>query len=146
MIIKIFKAVWFLSLLATIAIFLYIYASLPEQVYFTDGGTLSISRNGIFYSTLIFLGVINALVFVITRIFPVTNGYFQAWFYGLVAFVNLFVLVSSQFISTFNSQERYNYDNIGFIIYGSIALIVFWSILWPLYSITQRFMSKQSVS
>ncbi|CAN5485002.1 hypothetical protein BH09BAC3_BH09BAC3_36430 [soil metagenome] len=145
MVIKIFKAVWFFSLLGTILLFMYIYASLPEDIYFTEEGTFSVTRNGIFYSTLAVLGIINALVFVITRIFITTNGYFQAWFYGLVAFFNIFLVVSLQFISTYNSQERYTYDNVGYIIYGSIALIILWSSLWPVYRLMQRFTSKQAV-
>jgi len=124
---------------------MYIYASLPEDIHFTEESTYSVTRNGIFYATIALLAVINCLVFVITRIFVVTNGYFQAWFYGLVAFLNLFLVVSLQFISTYNSQERYNYESIGYIIYGSVALIVLWSMLWPIYRLMQRFTSKRAV-
>jgi hypothetical protein len=143
MIVKIVKAVWFLSLLATLAVFLYVYASLPETVMVSEGETsLFISRNGLFYVTLMLLTVFNAFIFIISRLFANRMEYFRAWFYVLVTFLNLFVVVALQYLNLFNSGEKFNYESIGLIIYGSIGLVVLWASLWPLYSLGQRFLSK----
>ena len=146
MIVKVFKGVWFLSLMATMAAFLYVYASLPESIVVQEGEVAqSISRNGLFYATLALLGVFNALVFIVTRLYADSNEYLKAWFYGLVVFLNVFFVVALQFLNLYNSQEKFNYDSIGYIIYGSIAVVVLWSSLWPLYFIIQKISNKSIV-
>ena len=143
MVIKIFKGVWFLSLLATLAIFMYVYASLPESILVWEGEvSQSISRDGLFYSTLALLAVFNALIFIISRLYSGKNEYFRAWFFGLVTIFNLFLVVALQFLNLYNSQERFDYESIGFIIYGSISLVVLWSSLWPSYYLFQRITRK----
>lgn len=146
MIVKVFKGVWFLSLMATMAAFLFVYASLPESIVVQEGEVAqSISRNGLFYATLALLGVFNALVFIVTRLYADSNEYLKAWFYGLVVFLNVFFVVALQFWNLYNSQEKFNYDSIGYIIYGSIAVVVLWSSLWPLYFIIQKISNKSIV-
>ena len=146
MIVKVFKGVWFLSLMATMAAFLFVYASLPESIVVQEGEVAqSISRNGLFYATLALLGVFNALVFIVTRLYADSNEYLKAWFYGLVVFLNVFFVVALQFLNLYNSQEKFNYDSIGYIIYGSIAVVVLWSSLWPLYFIIQKISNKSIV-
>ena len=147
MIVKVFKVVWFFSLLATMTVFLYVYASLPEDILVWGGEVPQfISRNGLFYSGLALLAIINALIFIVSRLYDhEKNAYFLAWLYGLVGFLNLFLVVTFQFISLYNSQEKFNYDSIGYIVYGSVGLVVIWSGLWPVYFIGQRFFNKQSI-
>jgi hypothetical protein len=149
MVLKIFKGVWFFFLLATLGIFLYVYAALPENISFLKTGpavpALFITRNGLFYSTLALLAMLNALVFLVSKVFGRRNEYFTAWVYGLVTLFNLFLIVALEFVSVYNSQERFNYESIGYIIYGSVALVVIWSALWPLYRLFQRFSDKQAV-
>jgi hypothetical protein len=137
MIAKIFKGVWFLSLLATMAILLYVYASLPETL--TLGDQAEISRSAVFYSALALLAAFNVSVFIVARLSPVDVEYFMPWFYGLIIFLHLLIIVSLQYLNLYNSQEKFNYSSIGFIIYGSIALVVLWSSLWPAYYLLQKF-------
>ncbi len=143
MIVKVFKAVWFFSLMATVALFLYVYASLPADIQVRDGS--AISRDGLFYTTLALLTVFNALIFVISKLYAGTEGYFQAWYYGLMTFLNLFIIVVLEFLNVYNSQERYNYDSLGFVIYGSLGMVVLWSSLWPVYFLVQRILTKQKI-
>jgi uncharacterized membrane protein len=146
MIVKVFKATWFFSLMATVAAFLYVYASLPEVILLREGeGALSISRETLFYSTLALLTILNSLIFIISKLYVHHPDYFRAWFYGLMVFLNLFVIVVLEFLNVYNSGEKYNYDSLGIVIYGSLGLIVLWSSLWPFYSIAQRIFNKQSV-
>ena len=147
MIVKIFKGVWFLSLLVTLAVFMYVYASLPEEIQVRAGEApaLIISRNGLFYMTLTVLSFLNVLVFVFARLYRQNNELLTAWFYGLVTFLHLFLIVALQFFSLYNSQENFDYESIGTIIYGSIGLVITWFSLWPVYFIYARFFSKPAV-
>jgi hypothetical protein len=148
MILKIFKAVWFLSLLAAIAVLLYTYASFPETIQVSEAGAgqaQTISRNGLFYLSLAVLGILNALVFAVNRLMSSSDNLFQAWFYGLVVFFNLFMIVALEFFNLYNSQERFDYESIGYIIYGSVALIVLWASLWPIGRIIRSFSANQSI-
>lgn len=127
---------------------LYSYASFPEVIQLSDtpnGSVQTIQRSQLFYATLGMLALFNAMVFIVNKFMANGDEFFQAWFYGLVVFFNLFIIVSLQFYNLFNSQERFDYDSIGFIIYGSVALIVFWSSLWPLSRLIRMFRTKQQV-
>lgn len=146
MAVKIFKFVWFFSLLATVAIFFYVYASLPQDVMVEDADKpFTISRELLFYIVLGIIGLINVLVFVVAKLFTVEQTDFKSWFYGFVAALNLFFVTVINFVGVFNSGDRYDYSNVGILIYGSIGLIVLWSVSWPIYAIPRKFMSKQSV-
>lgn len=146
MAVKIFKFVWFFSLLATVAIFFYVYASLPQDVRVEDADKpFTISRELLFYIVLGIIGLINVLVFVVAKLFTVEQTDFKSWFYGFVAALNLFFVTVINFVGVFNSGDRYDYSNVGILIYGSIGLIVLWSVSWPIYAISRKFMSKQSV-
>jgi hypothetical protein len=146
MIVKIFKGIWLFSLLATLAVFLYVYASLPESIAVMEGETTSfMSRNSLFYSTLAFLAAFNVLIFIGSRLFRQSDPYFMAWFYGLITIFNLFMVVGLQFLNLYNSQEKFNYESIGGIIYGSIVLVITWSILWPVYLVIRRISNKQAI-
>ena len=92
------------------------------------------------------LAIFNALVFVINRVTPEEDAFFKIWFFGLVVFFNLFITVSLQFFSLYNSQEKFDYDSIGYIIYGSVSLIILWASLYPVNKILQQFKPKQAIS
>jgi hypothetical protein len=146
MAVKIFKFVWFFSLLATGAIFFYVYASLPLEVSVWPGDQpVTISREGLFYSVLAISGLINVLVFIVATLFKEEKTDFTSWFYGLVAALNLFFVTVINFLGVSNSGERFDYGSLGILIYGSIGLIVLWSISWPIYSLSRKFLSKQAV-
>lgn len=146
MALKILKVIWVFSLLGTIAAFMYVYAGLPENVIVNENPeTISLSREIFFYIVLSVMAVANALVFVVTRIFPEKESDFKAWFYGLIAFANLFFVIGLSFISLYNSNEKYDFGRLGTIIYGSIGLLLVWATSWPVYSLVQKFFRKQAV-
>lgn len=146
MIYKIFKAVWFFSLLATLALLLYVYASLPQEVTLLDRDQLiTISREVLFYTLLAIMAFVNVLVFVVRILFTEKQNDFKIWFYGFVIAINFFFVTVINFSGVYNSGERFDYRNIGFLIYASIGLIVLWSVSWPIYSLSRKFLSKQSV-
>jgi hypothetical protein len=140
MILKIFKVIWFFSLLAVSATLFYVYASLPEVVVMGEGeGDMTIPRENFFYTILVMMALFNLLVFVLRRLYPVDEEWnFVAWFYGLVILFNLFFLVTLSFTSLINSGERFDYPRIGTIIYGTLLLLSAWSLVWPVYLAVRR--------
>lgn len=143
MIVKIFRAVWFISLLIVTAVLFYGYATLPENVIVSENGTniYDITRDMFFYIVLGFLSVINVMVVTIARI-GVKNEAFKTWFYGLIITFNIFFIVAISFISLYNSGETYDYKRLETIIYTSIGLFSFWTVGWPVYIGYKRFSGK----
>src|SRR5277367_5192196 len=114
MILKIFKAVWFLSLLVILAIFLYVYASFPEEIIVHEGETtLKLSRDGLFYLSIASFAFCNVLVFIMSRLHVKSSEEFLCWFYGLIISLNIFFIVSLNFINLYNSSENFDYPRIG---------------------------------
>ncbi len=149
MMVRIAKGIWFASLLGAMAGLLYAYASFPDPIQLSDGsdGTAqTVPRSQLFYAVLGLLGVFNALVFVVNRLMARGDDFFQAWFFGLVVFFNLFILVSLQFFNLYNSGEKFDYSRIGFIVYGSVGLVIIWASLWPVSVIIQMIRPKRQVS
>jgi hypothetical protein len=147
MILKVFKAVWFLSLMILFGVFFYVYASLPEWVTVHQEGVnrTEISREGVFYSALAAIAVVNTMVFLISRLFKGTDADFASWFYGLVIALNGFFAIALSYVSLFNSGEKFQYDRLGIIIYGSISLVVLWAISWPIFALFKKYGGKPAV-
>lgn len=146
MIVKIFKAVWFFSLLATLAVFMYIYASLPENVELSADGNLVISREGFFYAALVLITLFNTLVFIINRLFRKGVEHFVSWFYGLTICLNFFFIIVLGFLNLYNGDERFDFARLGFLIYGSIGLIVLWIVSWPVILVIRKFFPSEAAS
>jgi len=145
MILKIFKAVWFLSLMAWLALFLYVYASLPEEVLIREAeNKVFLSREAVFYLFLAAIVLVNGLVFIVSRLFTDREN-FLSWFCGLIICFNFFFVIVLNFINLVNSGEKFNYDRIGYVIYGSVGLFVLWAVGWPVYSFFRKFLSKEAV-
>ena len=136
---RIFKAVWALSLLATLAIFLYIYASLPEEVMLkNEGEIIVLSREATFYTVLATMAIINVFVFLVSRFYTKINVAFSSWFYGLIAVVNIFIISAIGYLYVINSGERYDYSNLGTQLTITVGLVVVWILSWPVYVLLQR--------
>jgi hypothetical protein len=141
---KIFKAVWFLSVIAVLANLLYIYAGFPgETVVIREEGLVntSISKETFFYLALLSLTVVNVTVYLVAKAIP-NDLDTRAWFHGLVITLNIFFVVAFSLIGLVNSAEHYDYSRIGFTIYGSVTLFVAWAISWPIYKIFTRLTAK----
>jgi hypothetical protein len=140
---RIFKAVWFLSLLGTLAVFLYVYASLPADVTIKNEGEIIVfSREATFYSVLILITVVNAFVFLVSRFYTTINTAFSSWFYGLIAVVNLFINSIVGYLFVINSGERYDYSNMGTLLTIAVGFVVVWIVAWPVYVFLQRSATK----
>lgn len=130
-------------MLTTFAVFLYVYASLPETVVLQEGDrALMISREAFFYASLGTLAVVNLMVFIIARLYSDEHQDFKAWFYGLVVTINFFFIIGLGFLNLLNSGEKFEYTRLGVVIYGSVGLIVLWIVGWPVYLIWKSFSRK----
>lgn len=147
MILKIFRVVWFFSILAFLGFFMYVYASLPEPVVvMEDPEQITLGKEIVFYSILITMAVFNTFVYVFRSLNKTEEGEaFVSWFYGLVICLNLFLIVAVSYLSLFNSGERFEYGRIGPIIYGSVTLMVLWAFSWPIYLAARKFLPKKAV-
>jgi hypothetical protein len=145
MILRIFKSMWFLSLLAALASLLFVYASWPEQVVVQEQAAklLSLPKDTVFYIAIGMMAITNVLVYIVAKLFH--DDQFKSWFYGLIITLNIFFIVALKMLGTFNSGENFNYSRIDFIIYGSVLLILFWAISWPFYSVYRKFFHKPTV-
>src|SRR5689334_23358475 len=105
-------------------------------------GESGIPRETYFYIMLSFLALFNLFVFVLRKVYSIEAPWnIVAWFYGLVILLNLFFLVTLSFTSLINSGERFDYGRIGPIIYGSLLLLLGWSLVWPTYLVVRRIRS-----
>lgn len=135
---------WFLSLLGVLANLMYVYAGLPEEVNIAEEGgatTYVLDKETLFYCAIAFVAVLNLLVYLFSKSITPDEG-FRAWLHGLVITLNIFFVVGFSFIGLYNSSENFDYPRIGPIIYGSIVLVVLWSLAWPVYFIGRRFFAK----
>ncbi len=146
MILKIFKAVWFLSLMGFMAIFMYIYASLPERVVLSeDLEAASISRDILFYASISIIAFVNVLVFIFTKLYGNSNDPLSTWFFGQIMLLNFFFCIVFGFINLLNSGEKFAFERLGVVIYGSVILIIIWAVGWPVYAVVRKFYSKQPI-
>jgi hypothetical protein len=49
------------------------------------------------------------------------------------------------FLNSSNSNEKFDFSRIGFLIYGSIILVVLWAVAWPLFLFFRKFLSKSQI-
>jgi len=137
---------WFLSVLVLFATLLYGYAGWGEELVVQEEGenTVSMSREVFFYVMVGVFAIVNVLVYLVSRMFAKDED-FRAWFHGLVITINIFFIIAINLIGLYNSAEKFDYNRIGFIIYGSVGLVVAWAIAWPVYIFYRKFFVKQVV-
>lgn len=143
---KIFRALWFLSVLVLFATLLYGYAGWQETMIIQQEGSenISINRDLLFYTLMGIFLLANVLVYVISGMFRSKED-LRAWFHGLMITINIFFIIAMSVIGLFNSSEKFDYSRIGFIVYGSLGLVIAWAIAWPIYALFQKIFLKQAV-
>jgi hypothetical protein len=146
MVLKIFKGMWFLSMLAVLANLLYVYAGLPEKVIIQEESTGRVlaNREFLFYALTGLLLIVNLLVYLAAHVYR-ENEDFRSWLHGQTISINLFFILSLNFIQVYNSSERFDFSRVGPIIYGSVVLVVLWAASWPVYLVYRKFFPKQVV-
>jgi hypothetical protein len=147
MALKIFRAVWFLSVLAVLGNLLFSYASWQQEelVILEDGiDQLFVNKEVLFYAIVGILVLVNVVVYVFGKLYAAQED-LRCWIHALVISINIFFIVSVNLVGLYNSAEKFNYGTIEFIIYGSVGLIVFVALIWPVYSLSKKFFVKEAV-
>jgi hypothetical protein len=146
MALKLFRGVWFLSVLVVFAALMYTYAGLPEHVVVQEeaSGQITMGRDPLFYFVVAAIVVVNVMVYLIRKMY-LADLDFRAWFHGLVITINIFFVIALAHLGLYNSTEYFDYSRIGFIIYGSVVLIVLWAVSWPVYQLYRKIFVKQVV-
>lgn len=88
--------------------------------------------------------LVNLMVYPMRRFFVREEG-LRSWFHGLIVTMNFFFFVALLTLSTYNSGEQYDYQNIGIVIYSSLFLMIAWAIGWPVYLLFQKIFPKRVV-
>jgi hypothetical protein len=139
MALKIFRAVWFFSVSIILGVLLYHYAGWPEQIVIGQEtiNFITLGRDLFFYVSLAILVFINVTVYIVRSLAHRAVN-LQAWFYGLIAIINFFLVIALSAISLFNSNENYRFGQLGVIIYGSMVLIGLWLLGGVLYWLVSK--------
>ena len=139
MVAKVLRGVWFLSVLISFGVLLYAYASMPVELVVGQKGVsmTMVSRELVFYVALALLAIVNVFVFIVRKIRK-TDHEFMGWFYGLIVTLNIFMVIALSFITVANIGEKYDFSNVGYLIYGSISLVAIWLISWPVYLLFRK--------
>jgi len=134
---KIFKVIWFVSLLAMMGVLVYSYASWPEAVYVNDSNPpQSIGKGVLFYSVIALLAFFNMFVYIFPRL--KYSDTFMAWFLGALVCLHFFLISGITFVTTFNSMEDYNYVHIGPLLYASLGLLAMWILAGPVVAMISK--------
>lgn len=129
MVLKVFKVIWIISLLAVCAVFFYAYSTLQEQV--SMGMELpAVSKTLFFYSFISIIAVFNGIAFGGINLFG--QSWKKVWYYGVVTVLHLFLSATFIFLAIVNSNERYDYENLGPTVIGSFLFFVLWISAFPI--------------
>ena len=146
MVLKVFRAVWFVSVMVLFASLLYHYAGWPESLVIQEGAgsQFTMNKETLFYTLVVVIALINVLVYAVSKVFKDQLD-LRAWFHGLITTINVFFVIALSLIATYNSNDVFDFSQIGFIIYGSVILVAAWALAWPAYLLFQKFFVKQAV-
>lgn len=146
MTLKIFRAVWFLSVLAVFARLLFGYAGWQDELVIQEdaGERLLIGKEALFYGLTITIVLVNVVVYIFGKLFN-SQEHLRTWIHLLITSINIFFIVAISLIGVYNSYEKFDYERVDFIIYGSVGLILLIAFAWPVYAFFQKFFVKQAV-
>ena len=140
MIARVFKVIWIISLISVSFVFFYTYAAIQSDVNL--GGDFSkFNKETFFYLTVALLGVFNMLVFPVQRLLK--SDFNISWFYGLLACLHFFLISILIVLSVINSNEKYDYTNLGPLLILSFVLFSGWILALPARMLYIQFFSKQ---
>jgi hypothetical protein len=146
MALRIFRAIWFLSVLGVFVRLLFGYAGWQDELVIQEraGEQLLINKEILFYVLTLLIVLINVVVYIFGKLYK-QQEQLRSWIHILITSINIFFVVAISLIGVFNSYEKYDYGRIEFIIYGSVSLIVLVALAWPVYAASQKFFVKRAV-
>ena len=140
---RLVKAFWFVTLLTSLSVMLYVYAALPEIItfdLFANGSTFD--REIYFYVALAILSLSNFSFYALSRHMKYKtesiNTIMINWQLSLAGILNFFYIVAMLFLFLINSGEDFNYNNFGYLVFVSLGLVVIWVFVLPVLLIRNR--------
>lgn len=140
---RLVKAFWFVSVLISLAVLLYVYAALPEIVNLNIlGGVHKFDRETSFYTALAVVALSNFALYALSRHMKYRNKAVNTiminWQLSLAGLLNFFYIVAMLFLFLLNSGETFNFDNFGYLIFVSLGFIIIWIFVLPILLIRNR--------
>lgn len=147
--IKITKLLYTLSIFVFLAILLYVYAFLPDQIgiFFESNGeaTILIHRTDFFYSALGLFVLTNGLILLYRKMNRgnlnlgksefedmTTSEIIYHWLNGLSFVINVIYIFSIMFVGMYHNSEHFDITNYVALIYIGPILLASW-IFWFIY-------------
>ena len=138
---RILKMIWLVSFIGVNITLFYVFAGLPEMVAFSGDDNTSIDyidKDLFFYFFLAVIGVLNVLIYVLAskgiglkNMSSYKMYRLVGWEYGMAIVINIFLAISMFFINIFNSGEKFEYSNFGYLVYFSLGLVILWVLSLP---------------
>ncbi|UII19063.1 hypothetical protein [Fulvivirga ligni] len=149
MITRLIKAVWFVSLIVSLGVLLYVYASLPQDVIYKldefGNPAGEFSRETFFYLSLLILVVANFSLYTVSRSLQYRDESIKqimtSWQLSFAMVLNFFFGVIWNFLSLVNGGEHYEYTHSGYLIYVALGVIALWVIALPVILLVKKFSS-----
>lgn len=155
------KVFHFFSVLLFIFSFLFIYASLSEQVAYAidDQGVIlkQVSKESFFYIGIIFFVVLNVLIVFpgkmvenqstrnLKRLFPVgdpSRDRMLTWIYSFAGIINVCLAIMMLFVKSINHQNEISMSEFSFFFYLIPVFFVVW-IIALFWILLEKFKSVQ---
>lgn len=137
------RAFWYLSVLIVFFGLMYSFASLPTEVLYSEEFS-TIPKDTYFYGALVIIAITNFTLYALARQMgqqkrstPLSVA-LQSWLFGLNFSLNLFFFVALMFVMMYNSNEKWDFELLGYGIYLSIGTIVLTIISFPILLKTSK--------
>lgn len=125
---KIIRAFWYVSVLVVFGGMMYSFAGLPEEVQLLEGLD-PFSKDIYFYIILAIIALSNFLIYSVSYRFAKRKqvnavvSVLPTWLGSLNFTLNLFYFVGLMYVMMYNSNEKWDYQLLGYGVMVSIGLI-----------------------
>lgn len=129
---------WSVSVVSALAVLLYVYAGLPQLVIYNfDSSFLSktVDKEVFFYISLGFLAIVNFISFAISKNINYRQEgikeLLKKWVLSFALVLNIFYIIIMNMVFLINSQEKFDFDHFGWLVYLSLGLLFVWILALP---------------
>ena len=114
-----------MTLLLVFTVLMYVFASLPETVYYLEDAFTD--HNTFFYVALGVIALFNFPLYALSAKFnkdqPLAIGIYS-WIFTLAIILNGFLFTALQYINMYNSGEKVSYDYYAYYLYICLGLLI----------------------
>ncbi len=139
--VKIISVFFNMSIVLFLVVLMVVYAFLPESsgiLFDREGGNIQeISRNTIFYTTLIGFIIVQLLFYlfnttVLNKKFSTSKKrYISIWFKGMFLAINVYFISMLIFLGLANNAVDYTFSSIEYVSFLGPGILVIWVLVFP---------------